>query len=196
VSRAAVFLDKDGTLVHDVPYNVDPDRIALTSGAAEAVRALNDEGFVVVLVSNQSGVARGRFDVAALDAVERRIRALLAEGGARLDDVRWCPHLAGGVVEAFAIACGCRKPEPGMLLAAAAELDLDLARSWIVGDILDDVDAGHRAGCRSALVDVGSETEWMTGPGRVPDVIAPDLPSAASWIVGDRRLVRRRELVA
>jgi D-glycero-D-manno-heptose 1,7-bisphosphate phosphatase len=196
VSRAAVFLDKDGTLVQDVAYNVDPDRITLTPGATDAVRALNDEGFVVVVVSNQSGVARGRFDLAELDGVDRRLRELLGEGGARIDDVRWCPHLEGGAVEAFSISCGCRKPEPGMLLAAAADLDLDLARSWIVGDILDDVEAGHRAGCRSALVDVGSETEWMMGPGRVPDVIAPDLRSAASWIVGDRRFVRRRELVA
>ncbi len=84
---------------------------------------------------------------------------------------------------AYAVACDCRKPAPGMLLRAARDLDLDLARSWMIGDILNDVEAGHRAGCRAALVDNGGETEWLPGPGRTPDLTAPDLAAAAHLII-------------
>jgi histidinol-phosphate phosphatase family protein len=179
VSRRALFLDKDGTLIEDVPHNVDPTRIVLVDGAREALSAARAAGFMIVVVSNQPGVARGRFALEALDAVEARLRELVD-----LDAVRWCPHHVDGTVARYAVACSCRKPAAGLLTTVASELDLDLAGSWMVGDILDDVEAGRRAGCRTVLVDRGGETEWRWCVDRVPDVIAPDLPSAIGWILG------------
>lgn len=179
----AVFLDKDGTLVHDVPYNVDPALLRLREGAGEALRRLAGAGYRLVVVSNQSGVARGRFEESALAAVERRLRTLLRDEGVTLDAFVYCPHLPDGAVDRYAVACACRKPKPGLLLRAADDLGIDLDRSWIVGDILDDVEAGHAAGCRAVLLDVGSETEWVLTSSRMPDRTVRDLPAAAEAIL-------------
>jgi histidinol-phosphate phosphatase family protein len=181
--RRAVFLDKDGTLIDDVPYNVDPRLIRLAPGAAAGLRRLHEAGYRLVVVSNQSGVARGFFSETALAGVEARLRGLIEEAGAELAGFEYCPHFAGSIVAEYAVACDCRKPAPGMLLRAARRLVIDLKRSWMVGDILDDVEAGHRAGCRSILVDNGNETEWDLGPGRRPEFLADDLGDAARWIV-------------
>jgi D,D-heptose 1,7-bisphosphate phosphatase len=191
--KRAVFIDKDGTLVVDVPYNVDPGRIRLAPRAAEALGLLAEAGFGLYLVSNQSGVARGYFTEDDLRPVEEHIRFLLATQGLALDGVYWCPHHPEGVVPPYAVSCTCRKPEPGMLVRAAAEHDLDLGASWVLGDILDDVAAAHRAGCRGAMVDVGNETEWVSGPGRTPDYLAKDLADAARFIVRDTARLGREE---
>jgi D-glycero-D-manno-heptose 1,7-bisphosphate phosphatase len=192
VTQRAIFVDKDGTLVEDVPYNVDPERIRLVDGARGALVVARRAGFAIVVASNQSGVARGRFELAALDAVEARIRDLVAP--VRIDAFVWCPHHIEGSVREFAVACECRKPAPGLLLGAARDLDLDLGASWMVGDILDDVEAGRRAGCRTVLVNGGGENEWRWSLDRVPDAIAPDLASAVDWIVAaDAASTRRRE---
>jgi D-glycero-D-manno-heptose 1,7-bisphosphate phosphatase len=180
----AVFLDKDGTLVDDVPYNVDPELVRLTPGAGRALRLLVEAGYRLVVVSNQSGVARGLFEESALEAVEQRLRSLLQDEGVSIDAFGWCPHLVGGSVGRYAVACECRKPAPGLLLRAARRLGIDLRRSWIVGDILDDVEAGHAAGCRAILVDVGSETRWELTSARTPDAIVTSLEEAARAIVG------------
>jgi D-glycero-D-manno-heptose 1,7-bisphosphate phosphatase len=182
VKRPAVFLDKDGTLVEDVPFNVDPARIVLRPGATEALRTLDRLGYQLVLVSNQAGVAFGRFPIEALRDVERFFVERFATEGFAFTAFQWCPHHPGGTVPRYAIACGCRKPLPGMLQLAAARHELDLGASWMVGDILDDVEAGHRAGCRSILLDVGSETEWKQGPLRDPDFTVPDLAAAVAAI--------------
>ena len=181
--RAAVFLDKDGTLVEDVPYNVDPALIRLGPGAIEGLRLLHAAGYPLVVISNQSGVARGYFAEEALGAVEARLRELLGEAGVPLDGFYYCPHHPEGSVDHYAVACACRKPLPGLIVRAAREHDVDLARSWFVGDILHDVEAAHRAGCRAVLLDNGHETEWETSPLRTPDLVAPDLAEAARAIV-------------
>lgn len=181
--RAAVFLDKDGTLIPDVPYNVDPARVVLAPGAGRALRALGSAGYALVVVSNQSGVARGLFAPAALSAVARRLESLVAAEGVQLAGCYWCPHLAGGSVARYAIECLCRKPRPGLILRAAAELGLSLRDSWMVGDILDDVEAGHTAGCRTLLLDNGHETEWRRSPSRQPDAVAGSLVQAARAIL-------------
>ena len=173
---AAVFLDKDGTLIEDVPFNVDPERIRLAPGAGPALRTLAERGYRLVLVSNQPGVAYGLYDERDLSRVEERLRLALSPFGVTLDACLWCPH-------APADGCGCRKPAPGLLMRASRELGIDLERSWLVGDILDDVEAGRTASCRTVLLDVGSETEWNVTPGRIPDRVVPDLPSAARSIV-------------
>lgn len=175
----AIFLDKDGTLVNDVPYNVDPDLIELAPGAAAGLRLLAAQGFALFVVSNQAGVAKGMFTEAALRPVEQRLADLLRREGVALRGFHYCPHYPSGTVERYAIACNCRKPRPGMLLASALSHGIDLARSWMIGDILDDVEAGHRAGCRSVLIDNGNETEWQWSGLRQPDLTAPDLFRAA-----------------
>lgn len=180
----AVFLDKDGTVIDDVPYNVDPALIRLASGAPEGLRALYDAGFRLIVVSNQSGVARGLFPEDALGPVRTRIEELLAEAGVILSGFSYCPHHPYGSVSRYAMSCGCRKPRPGMLLDAARAMGLDLGRSWLVGDILDDVEAGRLAGCKTVLIDNGNETEWDLTPGRRPHYRAADLSEAARMILG------------
>lgn len=176
----AIFLDKDGTLIVDVPYNVDPQKMWLQPGAAEGVQRLHEAGYALVVVSNQSGVARGYFTEAALDTVEQRLAELL---GVPLTGFYYCPHHPRGAVLEYAIACSCRKPEPGLILRAAADHHLDLSRSWLIGDILNDVEAAHRAGCRAILIDNGNETEWQRGAGRDPDYTASDIAKAADVIL-------------
>jgi histidinol-phosphate phosphatase family protein len=173
MTERAVFLDKDGTLVENVPYNVDPARIALTPGAAAGVRELKARGYRVIVVSNQPGVGLGFFPAIALDAVEERLRAL-----APIDGFYYCPHRPDA-------GCACRKPSPAMLKRAAHEHGLQLSACWMVGDILDDVEAGRRAGCRTVLIDNGNETEWQLTPQRVPHFVAHDLARAAALIVDD-----------
>lgn len=183
MNTQAVFLDKDGTLIENEPYNVDPARIRLTAGAAEALRALHTAGYLLVIVSNQSGVARGYFREAELLPARECIAALVEGSGARLAGFYYCPHLPGAPIARYARLCACRKPAPGLLFRAAAELHIELARSWLVGDILDDVEAGNRAGCRTILLDNGGETEWRRSPLRTPTAIVPDLPAAARLIL-------------
>ena len=186
--RRAVFLDKDGTLVEDVPYNVDPDRILLTPRAGAGLGMLHRAGFRLVVITNQSGVARGMFSEEALGPVERKVRRLLAREGAPLAGFYYCPHHPDGSNRRFRIACSCRKPHPGLLHRAAEDLRIDLAASWMIGDILDDVEAGRAAGCGTILLDNGNETEWHLSPQRMPDVLAVDLQHAASMILRGSRL--------
>lgn len=176
---AAIFLDKDGTLIDDVPYNIDPGRMTLAPGAEAGLRRLSCLGYRFLVVSNQPGVAQGRFDVGALEPVRQRLAQLLSEQGVRLEGFYYCPH---GPDE----GCACRKPLPGMLLKAAAEHQVDLAASWMIGDILDDVEAGGRAGCRTILIDNGNETMWLRSPLRTPTWIASDLDAAAQLIQATR----------
>lgn len=140
--RCALFFDRDGTLIDDVGHIRDPTQVRLVPGAAPALRELRNAGFFLVLVSNQSGIARGLVSRAEAAAVHRRVVSELARADVDLDDARYCPHAPDD-------SCACRKPAPGLLLAAARELGVDLAASFMVGDKASDVEAGHRAGCRS-----------------------------------------------
>lgn len=160
--RAAVFLDRDGTLIVDRGYLAEPDGVEFLPGALEGLRRLAQAGFPLVIASNQSGIGRGLFEPEALDAVHARLEALLADAGLRLAGTYYCPHAPSD-------GCSCRKPAPGMLLRAAEELDLALDRSWIVGDKASDVEAGRRAGCRGVQL---GET-------------APDLLAASAIIMSD-----------
>jgi D-glycero-D-manno-heptose 1,7-bisphosphate phosphatase len=181
--RRAVFLDKDGTLVEDVPYNVDPALLRFTPNAIEALQLLSSHGYALVVASNQSGLARGLFDRAALARLQAALEAMLARENIRLDGFYVCPHAPPA--NARRPGCLCRKPAPGLLRQAARALHIDLARSWMVGDILNDVEAGRRAGCRTVLLDVGHETEWLRTPLRTPHHTARDLLEAARTIVAE-----------
>ncbi len=179
----AVFVDKDGTLVEDLPYNVDPSCIKFTDGATDGLRLLADRGFRIFVISNQPGVALGRFSEDALSAVERHISDALQGNGVTLEGFYYCPHLPNGAVARYAVACACRKPGSGLLLQAAREHGLALTRSWMVGDILDDIEAGRRARCRTILIDNGNETEWDVRGERRPEAVAHDLLAAAQIIL-------------
>lgn len=185
----AIFLDKDGTLIEDEPYNVDPAKMRFETGAERGLRLFGEFGCPLIVVSNQPGVAEHRFAESALAAVFERLHEMFGACDARLTGFVYCPHARPAPDRQ---GCGCRKPAPGLLFAAAARFGLDLSRSWMIGDILDDVEAGRRAGCRTALVDNGHETEWLQSPWRQPDVRAGDLAGAAQAI----RVQWRREAAA
>ncbi|MGV3558386.1 D-glycero-alpha-D-manno-heptose-1,7-bisphosphate 7-phosphatase [Larkinella arboricola] len=166
--KRTVFIDKDGTLIYDVPFNVDPKAITLYPDAGRALHLLQQAGFRLLVVSNQSGVAQGYFQENALEAVTNRLQHLLRPFGVHLDGFYYCPHHPDGRVPAYAVSCSCRKPQPGMLQQAAREHGIDLTASWMIGDTLNDVEAGNRAGCRTILLDNGHKTEWQSGPYREP----------------------------
>ncbi len=189
--QAGVFLDKDGTLLDDVPFNVDPALMRFAPGADTALRQLAALRLPLIVVSNQPGVALGRFDESALGAVASRLERMFADCGAVLTAFCYCPHAPlmrdapqapDDTDQPPRTACLCRKPAPGLLLRAADAHAIDLGRSWMVGDILDDIEAGNRAGCRTILIDNGNETEWCHSALRRPDLTVARLDEAARWI--------------
>lgn len=175
-------MDKDGTLIVDVPFNVNPDLIRLQDHAIEGLKRMKQLGYELILISNQSGVARGYFEESALRQVEQKIRELLAEHDFTLDAFYYCPHHPQGSVERYAIDCPSRKPQPGMILKAAQDREIDLAKSWMIGDILHDIEAGNRAGCRTILIDNGNETEWMMNDFNHADFTVRTINDAATKI--------------
>jgi D-glycero-D-manno-heptose 1,7-bisphosphate phosphatase len=183
VIKKAIFLDKDGTLIPDVPYNVDPAKITLAPDAVKGLRKLQRSGFKLIVVSNQSGIAMGLFPSNALWQVEYKIRSLMAKQGLHLGGFYYCPHHPQGLIKAYSVNCSCRKPAPGLILSAAAKYNLDLSQSWMIGDILNDVEAGHNAGCRAILLDNGNETEWDLNSRRIPEAMVKNINQAADYIL-------------
>ncbi|MCZ7572107.1 MAG: HAD family hydrolase [Ardenticatenaceae bacterium] len=173
MKHRAIFLDRDGTLVHPRHYPSRPEELHLYDGIRPELRRLQAAGFRLVMITNQSGIARGYFTEGDLQRMHEHLAGELARFGVSLDAIYYCPHHPDGVIPELAIRCLCRKPQPGMLRRAAAELDLDLERSWFIGDILDDVEAGNRAGCRTILVDLGTEP-LPERPARWPRCVACD----------------------
>lgn len=186
-TRRAVFLDKDGTLVHDVPYNIDPQKVQFTPNAIEGLGLLQDQGYELIVVTNQAGIAKGYFSETGWQRMQEYLAEQLGRHGIAIRAFYSCPHHPQGSVAHYAVDCLCRKPMPGMLLRAAREHGIDLRRSWMIGDILHDMEAGKRAGCRSILIDNGNETEWEMTAVRTPDLLAPDLLEAAQAILSADR---------
>lgn len=182
--RAAVFLDRDNTLIEDPGYISSPDQVQLKPGAARALKELNQAGYAVVVVTNQSGVARGLFDERALHAIHERLRELIRTEGARIDAIYACPFLAGDAakVETYRKDSQLRKPKPGMLLQAAGEMDLDLSASWMIGDGLRDVQAGRAAGCRTILLQPNGE---RTTASLETDMVASSLSDAVGHVLSN-----------
>ncbi|MGF1512268.1 MAG: D-glycero-alpha-D-manno-heptose-1,7-bisphosphate 7-phosphatase [Elainellaceae cyanobacterium] len=188
--KPAVFLDRDGVLNVEAGYIRRVDDLRLIPGGAQAVRRLNQAGWFCCLVSNQSGPARGYYPTQHVEALHSRLERLLeAEANARLDALYYCPYLSpkeGGTDPAFAIWSTWRKPNPGMLVAAAWDHDLDIGRSVMVGDKATDVDLAHNAGCRGVLVTTGYGDRVLSGKYQhqtQPDYVAADLSAAVDWIL-------------
>jgi D-glycero-D-manno-heptose 1,7-bisphosphate phosphatase len=183
MSRPAVFLDRDGTINEEVGYLSDPEKVVLIPGAAEALIRLKAAGFKLIVLTNQSGVARGYFTARELAEVNMRLDSMLAEKGAAVDAYYYCPHHPkhGEMVD-----CDCRKPKTGMVDTAAREHGIDLARSYFVGDKRTDVQLGKNAGGKSILVLTGfgrDEVLLLEDEGLEADVVLDGLPEAADWII-------------
>jgi D-glycero-D-manno-heptose 1,7-bisphosphate phosphatase len=191
VATPAVFVDRDGTLTEEVGYVNHPDRLHLLPRAAEAVRRLNQASIPAVMVTNQSGIARGYFSQEVLAAVNTALVQQLERGGARLAGLYVCAHHLTEGVAPFRADCECRKPKPGLLLRAARDLGLDLAASWMIGDKPSDIEVGERAGTGTVLVLTGygrGEWEYRRDAFRVPPAhVADDLLDAVEWILATRR---------
>ena len=174
--QRAVFLDRDGVVVREVDYLCQPGQLKLLRGAAQAIIRLRRAGFKVVMVTNQSGVARGYLTLAVLRRIHLRMKRFLAAQGAKLDALYFCPHLPG-------TGCACRKPALGMLRQAKRRFSLDLKRSYFVGDSTTDILTARRAGCEAVLVRTGKG--GRDGRHRVrADKTCRDLAAAAAWIIG------------
>ncbi len=172
----AVFLDRDGTLIANRHHGSDPDGIELLDGVVEGLVALRGAGYKLLLVSNQSGVARGYFDEGAVGRMHDRLQRMLNRHGAALDGLEYCPHHPDGVASPYAVECSCRKPAPGMLRRAARKHGVNLSASWMVGDIEADIEAGRRAGARTVLVGPEKSTT-------LPDFRTEDFAGAARHIL-------------
>jgi D-glycero-D-manno-heptose 1,7-bisphosphate phosphatase len=185
----AVFLDRDGTLIDDVGYLDRLDQVALYPWTADALRLLRRAGFALVVITNQSGVARGFYTEAFVAEVHAHLATELARGGAAIDAWFHCPHYDGTKDAASRVACDCRKPRPGLVTRAAASLGLDLARSVVVGDRWSDVALARAVGAAGLLVETGAGAREALRPveGLRADAVLPSLAEAASWILRERR---------
>jgi D-glycero-D-manno-heptose 1,7-bisphosphate phosphatase len=186
--KPAVFLDRDGTIIEDVGYLDRIERLACFPWSADAIRALNRAGLPVVVVTNQSGVARKYFAEAFVDETHRSLDARLAEGGARIDAYYYCPHHPDGKLPEYSRSCDCRKPGRALVDRASAELGLDPARSYVVGDTWRDVGLARAVGARAVLVRTGAGAieEKRPPAGLAADAVVDNLAAAASWILMHR----------
>lgn len=183
----AVFLDRDGTIIEDIGYLDECSKIRFLPRVSEAIKLLNENGFRVIVTTNQSGVARGYFTEETLREINRYIQESLSRQGALIDKTYYCPHHIEGVIEEYRKECHCRKPNPGMIKEAAVEHNIDLKGSFVIGDKISDIEAGHRAGCKTVLLaDRGYPEEEIAS---MPDYIAADLYEAVRWLVSSNNVI-------
>lgn len=187
--KPVVFLDRDGVLNEEVGYIRHLDDLRLMPDAAEAVVRLNRLGIACIVVTNQSGPARGYYGEEHVRSLNARLADLLSSRGARLDAIYYCPHHAAGIVPEYAFACACRKPAPGMIEQAFREIaGIDRGRAYMIGDQATDIDLARNAGIRAVLVRTGygaqvesGQFQWQVDP----DFLADSLGAAVDWIVAD-----------
>ena len=177
----AIFIDRDGTLVHARHYPSRPEELIVYDGIGPKLKRLQDAGFKLIVITNQSGIARGYFTEDDLAVMHEHVSRVLRDHNVQIDGYYFCPHHPDGVVPGLAFRCDCRKPEPGMILRASAEHAIDPTRSWFLGDILDDIEAGNRSGCRSILIDLGTESLPPSAV-RTPEFVARDTAHALDII--------------
>ncbi len=192
--KPAVFLDRDGTIIEDRGYIARLEDIVPFPWSARAIAELKAAGFLVIVVTNQAGVARGIFDEPFVAEAHQYLGELLQREGAAIDAYYHCPHHPDGIVERYRLACGCRKPEPGMIHAAAHALDVDVPASFVVGDKWLDVELAQRAGASGVLVRTGYGrlVEHARPPHVVPATVVDTLADAAAWILERSRIASSR----
>jgi D-glycero-D-manno-heptose 1,7-bisphosphate phosphatase len=184
--RRAVFLDRDGTINEEVNYLSRPEQLRLLPNAAEGIKLLRAKGFLAIIVTNQSGVARGYFSEQRVLEIHQDLQALLAKAGAAIDGFYYCPHHPQVGYAPYRRECECRKPKPGMLLRAAKDFQLDLAQCFVAGDKIIDILPGIEVGCRTVLVLTGYGQETLNDgllADSQPNYVAVDLLDAAKWII-------------
>ena len=182
MSNKAIFLDRDGTIIQDPGYINHPDQVKLLGGATEALTELIAMGYKLIVVTNQSAVARGIVTEKVLGAIHNRLKQLLAKKAVHLEAIYYCPYHPDGTISKYRKESDWRKPNPGMLLAAADEMDIELGGSWVIGNSVRDVDAGRRAGCKTILIDDPSHYK-QSEPGRPePDFRAVNMKEAVNII--------------
>lgn len=184
--KGVIWLDRDGTIVDDPGYLDDPEGLRLLEGGAEAVARLNAQGLAVVLVTNQSGIARGLMSRQTVDRIHEHLQEKLALGGAHLDAIYLCPHLPPELLEEGQEPCDCRKPEPGLILRARREMGLSDLPSVVVGDKLTDLELARRVGAHALLVLTGKgrkSLEILNREGHQPEHVSEDLAEGVDWIV-------------
>jgi D-glycero-D-manno-heptose 1,7-bisphosphate phosphatase len=186
----AVFLDRDGTINEEVGYLSQPENIRILPDVTEAIKVLKAAGYRILVVTNQSGVARGYYTEEDVQLINEKINQLLMKSGTSIDAFFYCPHHSNGVIAEYSYACHCRKPESGLMLEAAEQFNLDLTKSFIIGDKLIDLQMAEYLGARAILVLTGyGEQEWkkyQDTSSFVIHYIAKDLLNAAHWIVKQR----------
>lgn len=181
----AVFLDRDGVITREPPYYAHKiSQLRLLPRAAEAIRLLKENGFLVITVSNQAGIARGYYGEAEAELFNEAMKQRLAKRGAVIDAIYYCPHHPEAKEARYRLDCDCRKPRPGMLLAAKEEFDIDFGRSFLIGDKLTDIEAGRRVGCKTIVVRCGQGTEQLQNNRIECDFVANDLYDAVKHILG------------
>ncbi len=185
--KRAVFLDRDGTVSEEVGYVNHVGRFRLIPRAAQGIRCINESDYLAILVTNQAGVARGYFKESLVIAVHERLEELLAENGAHLDGIYYCPHHPTAGEPPYRQDCDCRKPKPGMVLAAQRDLNIDVAQSFMVGDKHSDITFAQSVGMQGVLVKtgygLGEIEQWSAEWTEQPDQICEDLLDAVEWIL-------------
>ncbi len=191
--NTAIFLDRDGTINDEVGYLDSADKLRIIPAAFEAVRLINASSMKAVVITNQAGVAKGLFTEEFVRKINGQIQSAFLAQGALINRFYFCPHHPTEGIAPYRLICDCRKPEPGLLLQAAVDLNIDLARSYVIGDRLRDIETAHRAGAKGVLVMTGYGQDLMqkAGPDRAnelnqPDYIAQDILEAVHWILKDR----------
>lgn len=187
--KRAVFFDRDGTINEEVGYIKDLANLKLIKGAAVAIENLRKEGFLAILITNQSGPARDYYPESWVNTLNNTVQSLLEAEGTKLDEIYYCSHLPDGIVPEYTKDCDCRKPNTALFLRAKEKFDIDLENSFMIGDKATDVEAGHNAGCKSVLLKTGYGTQVLEGKYQnLPDAdyIADDIVDASRWILENK----------
>lgn len=187
MTNKAIFLDRDDTIIEDAGYISDPEQVKLIKGVPKALAQLREIGFKLVVVTNQSGVARGIFAEKALGEIHNRLRQLLSKEYVQLDNIYYCPYHPEGIVPKYRKESDLRKPSPGMLLVAAEEMDIDLDNSWMIGNSSRDIEAGLQAGCKTILLDNSTERITFKRGEAKPDFRAVNMKEAVNIIKQEMR---------
>jgi len=178
------FLDRDGVLIHEECYLSDPDKVRVTKGAAQSINKLHTLGYLVIVITNQAGVARGYYPEESIGKIHDRIDAILAEDNTAIDAYYYCPHHPKGTVEEYSFACSCRKPETGMVEQAIKDFDIDLEHSFVIGDKVTDVKTATNTGCKTGiLVRTGHGEQQIKDNDTTGITIKADINEAIEWFL-------------